>query len=354
MSNDKEIVLQRSADLVTAYKAEAIPLSVVAQEAEARRHAEAAAALKRKARAEATTQAYETDWNVFERWAFARNLVTLPASPEVIARYVTALTLGEVETLGPGKRVHAAPKKPASISRALSAIKFVHKKADLGDPVTDDVREVLDGFSREVGTAQRRAAPITRELLHRALDGTAGALPPKDVRDRAILAIGWAGAMREAEITGLQLADVELVPQGLLLSLPFRKTDQQGKGTLLRLPRDGTAACPVHWFERWRSIRSISSIGASTPLFVSLRGRTAGQGLTPEVVCAIVRQRMAAIGLDAKPYSGHSLRAGFITAWISAGGNLADLMAHTGHTNLKTLSKYARGSESWTKRPWER
>lgn len=57
---------------------------------------------------------------------------------------------------------------------------------------------------------------------------------PKDVRDRALLLLGFATAMRRSELAALDVADVEFVVKGMLLTIRRSKTDQEAQDALLR------------------------------------------------------------------------------------------------------------------------
>jgi integrase len=48
------------------------------------------------------------------------------------------------------------------------------------------------------------------------------------------------------------------------------------------------------------------------------------------------------IGHDPDEYSGHSLRAGFISAAAEAGAGELTISAHTGHRDMNVLRRYIR------------
>jgi integrase len=59
------------------------------------------------------------------------------------------------------------------------------------------VRATMRGVRREHGTAQRQAKPLLREDLFVILTAIEDRL--KDLRDRALLLVGFAGGLRRAE-----------------------------------------------------------------------------------------------------------------------------------------------------------
>ena len=51
-----------------------------------------------------------------------------------------------------------------------------------------------------------------------------------------MLALGLAAALRRSELVALQLADLELVREGLRLTIRHSKTDQDGAGQVIAVP----------------------------------------------------------------------------------------------------------------------
>jgi integrase len=67
--------------------------------------------------------------------------------------------------------------------------------------------------------------------------------------------------------------------------------------------------------------------------------------LSAEAVALVIKQRIAAIGLDPTEYSGHSLRAGFVTSAAQAGVPIWRIRQQTGHTSDSILQRYIREAE---------
>ena len=62
-----------------------------------------------------------------------------------------------------------------------------------------------------------------------------------EIRDRALLLSGFAGAFRRFELVALDVEDVEEVPEGLRVTIRRSKTDQEG-GAPCRPPARGGRA----------------------------------------------------------------------------------------------------------------
>ena len=83
---------------------------------------------------------------------------------------------------------------------------------------------------------------------------------------------------------------------------------------------------------------------SSGPVFrsVALGGRIGTTALSPYAASLVIKQRIAAIGLDSATYSGHSLRSGFLTSAAEAGASLFKLTEVSRHKSLDTLRGYVR------------
>jgi site-specific recombinase XerD len=96
------------------------------------------------------------------------------------------------------------------------------------------VRATLRGIKRARGTAQRQAAPLLRDDLGFVIERMDDSL--KAARDRALLLIGFAAALRRAELVSVTVTDIEQVRQGLVLHLRRSKTDQERRGEKIGIP----------------------------------------------------------------------------------------------------------------------
>lgn len=271
---------------------------------------------------ENTRSAYLSDLSHFQRWGGS-----LPASPESIAEYVVA---------------HADVLSVATLHRRLAALSLAHRAKGLVNPTTAElVKAVVGGLRRIKGTSQRQAQPLLREELFDVLNATGESL--SDLRDRALLLIGFAGGFRRAELVALDVDDIEPVRQGIILTLRRSKTDQTGTGRKIGIPHARGRWCPVATLNYWKEAAHIKE----GPLFrpISRHGQVGTSRLSGEAVCLIVRARAKRAGLNSPGYSGHSLRAGFATSAALAGVPTWKVRQQTGHASDVMLARYIRHSE---------
>ncbi len=268
---------------------------------------------------ENTRRAYLSDLAHFSAWGG-----TIPSTPEEVAGYLAA---------------HAKTLKPATLDRRLVAISKAHKARGCENPTRNElVRATRRGIKRVVGIKQRQAAPLLKEDLHRVVDAMGER--PKDIRDRALLLVGFGGAFRRSELVGLDKDDVEITANGLLINIRHSKTDQYQAGRKVHIPFGDGAHCPAAALERWLAIAAIDG----GPIFrrVDRHGNILSARLASEAVSLIVKERVSAAGLDPKAYSGHSLRAGYATYAALAGVPTWKIRQQTGHASDAMLSRYIR------------
>jgi integrase len=273
----------------------------------------------------ATRRSYQSDVRMFSEWCRARGLCPLPAEPRTVLEHAT--WAAEQRRLS-----------SASISRRLAAISYAHKLAGLPSPVRDaEILELLAGIRRTHGAAPKPKAALTADLVARLL-----AECPKDTligkRDRALLAFGFAGAFRRSELVALQIENLTEVPEGYRVLIERSKTDQEGRGQTIAIPR-GFKLRPVETLQTWLAAAEISS----GFLFrqVGKGGRPLGP-MSGHAVAEIVKQRCRQADLDPALFSGHSLRAGFLTSAAEAGCTPFAMQAVSRHKSLAVLSTYVR------------
>jgi integrase len=272
--------------------------------------------------APATRRAYKADLEHFRAWGG-----DIPTTDIQLAAYLAE---------------QATTLKAATLTRRLAAISIAHKAQRLPSPVSSPlVRATMRGVRREHGAAQRQAAPLLCEDLFIVLGAIGGRL--KDLRDRALLLIGFAGGLRRSELVAIDLIDFERVREGIILTIRRSKTDQDGVGRKIGIPFGRTIHCPVRELENWLSAARIKSGPVFRP--VDRHGRVSPRRLSGEAVSLIVRDRIAGAGFNPAGYSGHSLRAGFATSATRAGVSTFKIRQQTGHASDAMLSRYVRDGE---------
>jgi hypothetical protein len=127
------------------------------------------------------------------------------------------------------------------------------------------------------------------------------------------------------------------VTDGLRVVIRQGKTDQEGQGAEIAIP-GGYRLRPVEAVQTWLAAAEISR----GSVFRSVaRGGRVGT-MSPYAASLVIKQRIAAIGLDSATCSGHRPRSGFLTSAAEAGGSLFKLTEVSRHKSLDTLRGYVR------------
>jgi integrase len=311
----EELPLTRSGVALTASDAERIATAIDAE------------------LAASTRATYAAGWRTWERWCQGRGFDALPAPPQALAAFLaeraeSGLTFGTLDGY-------------------CSAIAHRHQQDGLPDPTADVVvRRVRRGLRRIMGVAPRRQAhPLTVAELGQIVsaidaDTTIGK------RDRAIVLVGYASAMRPGEISTLNVEDILRKPTGALIHIRRSKTDQDARGQVVGIARgENRLTDPIRALDEWLKVRP-SEPGA---LFTRVRYRNhpTMERMGPRAISRAVQERADAAGFDGIPVSGHSLRAGHATTAAENGASIDRIAAQTRHRDLGTLlNHYIRPADA--------
>ncbi|EPR11000.1 hypothetical protein M527_04615 [Sphingobium indicum IP26] len=317
-----------------------VPSDPNAVPARLREEIDRAAHYARSSRAPSTQRAYASDWRVFEEWCDERRIESRPASPGAVATFLAF-------------EADRGVKVP-TIGRRLAAIAYHHRQSGFDPPQEQPgagaIKEVLAGIRTAVGVRKTRKKPADANALAAMLKTIEGD-DLRAVRDRAVLAIGMAAALRRSELVALAVDDVGLAPEGLRLFIGRSKTDQAGEGAVIAIP-EGRRIRPKALLLEWMAAAGHEE----GPLF---RRLTRADGLTRQpmsdrAVARLVQRCAADAGLDPTQFAGHSLRSGFITEAARQGASIFKMQEVSRHKSVQVLSEYVRDAERFRDHAGER
>lgn len=324
-----------------------------------------AAARIARGRPAETSRAYAGDARRFGAWCRATGRcvgtdggLALPADVGTVADYLSYLA--------------DVGKSPATLERALSSIRVLHRAAGWAPPDTSAARAVIRGY-RDERAAQGHPGPSrARALGVGELRRLVEDLDGGDVRgllDRVTLVLGFALFARRSTLAGLDIADVTEDASGLLVAIRASKADRERAGRSAALPYGAhPATCPVRVTRAWLGL--LAAHGATEgPLLrrvdrhghiAGAPGQTcAGRGpadgrLSGEAVGLILRRQAAAAGVSLDRLRAHSLRAGGATAAYRA--NPTGLLEIARHgegwaDGSRSLLAYVRDVDQWDRNP---
>ena len=277
------------------------------------------------AKAENTRRSYRSDWADFTSWCEKYRRQSMPASPDTVAYYLAD---------------RSQDLKTSTLQRRLATISEAHRAAGVESPTKHTrVRYVWAGICREKGMAQGHAKPTLtkhiREMVEHLPDSLLG------VRDRALILLGYAGAMRRSELVGLDVTDLAIAEEGLVVMIRKSKTDQVGVGRKIGIPfGEHPETCPVRAVQAWIEEGDIDE----GPLFrsVNKHADVSDHRLSDQVVADVVKRSLRAAGKSPRKYAAHSLRAGLITQAAIAGVSERAIQDQSGHKSLAVMRRYIR------------
>lgn len=297
----------------------------------------------------------------FEAWCVGKGLSALPASPETVAVWLATLADGE------GGR---KPLARSSIDQALSAVIIRHRDAGHAfDRKHHAIALTWKGIcNRKARTETKRQA---RPLLaddQQALVRTLRPDMPSDARDAALLALGWAAALRRSELVGLDWQKLgegtgflRIDDRGLVVTLMASKASQDQAETIVVPSADMPAAREA--VDAWARI---AGLGPGQPMFrpVDQRqvvgGDTGNERLTDRSVSGIVKARVRQLARArgrseseadefVAQFSGHSMRAGYATSAAARDMPGYRIQQHTRHKSAEMVAGYIREADKWNK-----
>lgn len=291
--------------------------------------------------ADNTKRAYASAWRKFAAWCAPRGATPLPALPETLAAYLSLVLAdtGEPYTVG-------------SLNLHLSAIKRAHRERGLTAPTEHPlVYRTWKGIRRRRGTMQEGATALTADLLAKAL----AELPDdmRGIRDRALLAVGFAGAFRRSELTALRLCDVGIHAQGIRIAAMRRKTSSDevyidiAAGTLaeeaLTAWLDVLATSGTKMSLKAMTLAEVAASDNGSALFRRTAGTACSNcGLSAASVSLVVKRAVDALGVDSKSFSAHSLRSGFATTAAESGLSAMEIRDAGGWRSVVTVDRYVQ------------
>jgi integrase len=311
----------------------------------------------RGAYADRTRDAYQRAWTSFVAWCGKRNVQALPADPETVAVWLDVIAKGD------GDR---KPLARSSLNQALSSVIMHHRDAGYAfDRKHAAIARVWKGISNTKARQQtvRKAKPVLADDL-RALIETLDQRTALAARDAALLALGWAAALRRSELVSLDWQKlgagggfVNIDERGIVVTLMASKASQDQAESIV-VPRQHMAkACEA--LEAWAAF---AKLNVGQPVFrpIDRHQNISAERLTDRSVARIVKDRVKDLVKQrgrseeeandlVELISGHSLRAGYATSAAARNMPAYRIQSHTRHKSAEMVSGYIREADKWTK-----
>lgn len=275
-----------------------------------------------------TRRAYRADIEHFES-AGGR----LPATDKIIERYLLD---------------SAHRHNPRTLSRRLTAIRQWHKLKGLADPTDSPlVTKTMRGIARLHGKPKRQALALRLKDLDRITQYLKEHESVINVRNRALLLVGFFGAFRRSELVALKWEQVSFESDGMVITLPRSKTDQAGDGQKVIIPFGNDNRCPVRALIDWR--QASGQWSGLVFRWVSKTGNVMSKGISGFQVNRIIQILAKKVGLsNADQYSAHSLRRGFATEAARKGASMPAIQRHGRWKSTRTVIEYIEAGRQFS------
>ena len=309
-----------------------------------------ARAYAHRAKAANTRLAYRAGVRAWCTWCEQHALPCLPARAADVVAFLAA-------ERGRGASV-------ATIDLRRAAIRYLHFIAGCPVPTAEAlVSETMAGIRRTAADkgdlpAKKLAATIDilRQILAPIGDDLVG------LRDRALLLVGFAGALRRAELAAIRVDHLEPRERGLRLTLPRSKGDRAGSGVTVAIPYGVTELCPVRALRRWQDAAGITEGAVFRRIWQPPTRCKPGEAPLPcpavgtaaidaGTVARIVKARAAAAGFDPRALGGHSLKRGALTTGMDRGVHPTRLKQLGRHKSYAVLDDYLELGDPFDSHP---
>ncbi len=253
-----------------------------------------------------TRKAYQTDILHFMRWGGL-----LPASADMIVSYL---------------QTFASQLNPRTLQRRVTALKNWHVYQNFSDPTAHPlVRKTLIGIQNIHGKPKDKAPPLQLDTLQTMIKYLNNSERPINLRNSALLLIGFFGAFRRSELCAIKFEDIKFAKQGIEISIPRSKTDQISLGQSCAIPYVAEGLCAVSSLKAWCETAQIHE----GYIFrrIKKNGLISHEPIKAEHINIILKELARKCALpNYEDYSSHSLRRGFATAASQSGASLISIM----------------------------
>ena len=308
----------------------------------------AAQAYARHAKADNTRRAYRAGVRAWCEWCDQHGLPCLPArAVDVVAFLATERGRGLSVT---------------TVELRRAAIRYLHFVAGCPIPTAEaHVAETVSGMRRhaaEGGELPAKKLAATADILRQIIAEIPNDLP--GLRDRALLLLGFAGALRRAELAAVRVEHLEPRDRGLRLTLPRSKGERAGRAVTVAIPYGNTELCPVRALRRWQGTAGITEGALFRRIWSPPLSQAGGPPPRPVIgqeaidagtVARIVKKRAAAAGFDRDMLGGHSLKRGALTTGMDQGVHPTRLKRLGRHKSYAVLDEYLEWGDPFDGHP---
>ncbi len=273
--------------------------------------------------------AYTTDIHQFAEFLEKRKRVLLTARRSDVREFLQQLFSNQVDGRSVGRKLSAF----RHLYRYLLLDKKIEHDPTLNIESPRQWKVLPKALARDEMEATL-AAPLARHKSRNTKDSAALA-----TRDRAMLEVFYAGALRVSEVINAKLEDLKLDAGYMLVRgkgdkervVPLGKSAQTA---LVQYLADSRLVLAAGKRSRKPAAASVQVVAKSSPLLFISRG---ARQLTRQRVWQMVKAASSASGRSASP---HMLRHSCATHMVENGADLRTVQTILGHADISTTQVY--------------
>ncbi|RED89172.1 hypothetical protein [Cohnella phaseoli] len=279
----------------------------------------------KKELSDSTKRLLHYHWTTFVEWCEKHEFPPLPTNEQVYSLYMT-------HHLFKGSKINTLKMK-------IHAINWANNNAGFNSPYTINVQKVWFEIVKIQNGVLDHKLPLVLQIL-RLIIRSLNSNSLTEKRDRAIILIGYYGALRRSELVNLTFENIHVSESGLTIEL-FSNNSIPTETVQVAYSID-ESICPVRSFCSWKEASGLE-VG---PVFraINLHGHISDKKLSDRSVALILKKHLSVIGIDDTLFSGHSIRSGLtVSALINP--ELYTLVQQRHRPNDKLLKRYKSNSD---------
>ncbi|MFI3246127.1 MAG: tyrosine-type recombinase/integrase [Ferrimonas sp.] len=292
--------------------------------------------------AEKTWQARRSDLHQYHQWCQYQKVSPTSPTPADVCLWLTHMASdnkpNRLRSSALGSEIYFGSRLTIrTIRRRLSTLKWFLSQSQNPNPANDPlVLAQLSGISRLLASKPKRASGLSAQLLPQALAFIEGE-NFVELRDKLILSLGFAGALRVSDLASLQIEHIQLYPSGAVLGFEQRKRRSDFSQIQILIGQE-PSTCPIVLLRDY--LKRLNRFNG--PLFcrANRNGKPLNKALHPSSIARIIHKHGSKVATPFMTISGHSLRRGFIDSALAKGAPISEVMKISGHKDPKTLMLY--------------
>lgn len=276
-------------------------------------------------------------WAQFVGWCAQRGLTSNPASPSSVDQYLESR---QSELHRNTLKVH------------LWAISKTHLISGCPDPTHDiNVKGRMKSITRQKvreGETQKQATAFNETNLDTLVENWSASASLTQLRDLTFLSVAYETLLRKSELARITVQDVSWLDDGSArILVPYTKSNYTGEPQLKYL-----SPIVAELLERYLAHPSIDDREHDQdgqPIYLLQRVKSSGkkgvssiQPISPKLVDRIYLRAWQALGLEGKPFSGHSSRVGAAQDLLREGFTTLQVMQSGGWKTERMVNHYGR------------